>query len=564
MLRRREKGRNEQRGMNPHELFERETNQGEPALSARVELGSEQRKSFPEVSKINRPDLGLFLIAQGSGDGEMGRLASYQAMQVVYDRLGGALDEKTKNIRHTHIDENDKMHHMDVLIRAEIKQVFQCLRDQLQRLKTMMSDSKRIGVRPSVVKHMEMSDGSQRLYIGGLGDNRVYLHRGGTLHQLTEDDTSFTNQKSYFTPEQLHRIDQASSPDILPSGQKKVFALREDVLDLNTEEDYTEPIRVQSFDVKSGDRVLMVNGGVQHNVLTKELQGLMNRNLDDTATERIIQGFADHETRSHHPRGRAEASDLAVISFTVPEGRISNSIEKGSQELLSATLQEEISSYQKNRDRALRALHILDEQIRRLPSETLLRNRLVLQRERTQMAQQEANDRYQLAVSKLSLLDIQIPPRLCVGETVFVSESDEEEKMTQGKILDYDNSTNRYVVSGPQGEVQMTRAQLELIQPKGIRPHNGDLISLIGGETPEQYLFEVQGLTEDGFVEFLAQTEKGTLHKRCPLDNVVDVMTATLIQSETIQTDKKRAQQEYWKYHRFEKQLETRLNELRD
>jgi len=193
--------------------------------------------------------------------------------------------------------------------------------------------------------------------------------------------------------------------------------MREDVMDVNSDRDSTSLLQVQVYDLQPGDRVLLVNGGVQHNVLTKEMEGLMNRDLDDVGTERMIQAFADRETGAPNPRGRAEAADVAAVVYTVSERRRTGGAEKQRREheQQRVSLETQVKHHEKRGAELRLALHERDQQLERLQAGTVLRDRLRMQIERTQLAQEEANHRYQAATSKLSLLDTRVPPRLSVN-----------------------------------------------------------------------------------------------------------------------------------------------------
>lgn len=532
-----------------HEVsYEEEMNQGQPVLPARVEFGSEKRRRKPDTTKINRPDMGIMMIAQGDPS-RFGHISSQAALNVFGEALGGELDDKIQNNLRVDSSVEDKNRLVEQLVKDEFEAAYEKLGDSLRLQAQLIEGLDSLGVRTSVVKHVDMPDGGRKAFIGTIGNNRVYIVRGDQFQQISKDDSALEMQRSakFIDDEQFGRIDQAMNPAQLGPEDRKWVGLDSDVGSVRSSAKQQNP-RIRVFDVEPGDRIVIASGTLQRTLLEREMRLVAQRGMDDSGTERALQGLAERVVAKKNPRGRAELGEMAASVFTIPERRKLSGEEQERREREAQTRTLEATSDHHGKE-TFRLRQLVGEFQRRLAgpeAPRLERDRLKLLIEQARVQKEAEGNAYQEAEAELRILDLDIPPKLAIGSDVFLGLRKKTREPVRGQVISYDNETHEYIVQAPRGEVRRSRAQLESRQP-GIMPDVGDRIRMRGKNGDAGY--EIMGLREDNRYELLRRTEKGVVREVWSVDEVRTAMIRQLRESQQLLEEKSAAQQGYRSSH---------------
>ncbi len=300
-----------------HEQERTWINAGEPSITGLVEEGRSERKDICEDEKINDPDSGLLMVADGVSL-SAGSFASQETARIVQEELGQKLDEQLARIANSEtIPREKKPSLIDSLIRSEIKAA---LVEANARIRTRAKTDRNIGrasTTVSVSKIKKMPDGSHRLYVANVGDSRIYLMRQGRLVRLTQDDNyiSASLKEGRITQEQANQLEEASSIDELPDALRFLFKHRHRLTRAIGElED--EDINVRAVRVYPDDRLLLTSDGVTDQIRETNLATVLASHEEDRAAERQIQGMADEiALRGTDPR--AKADDISAVVATI-------------------------------------------------------------------------------------------------------------------------------------------------------------------------------------------------------------------------------------------------------
>lgn len=136
------------------------------AMTAITDTG--QVRDGNEDSVAIRPELGLAVLADGMGGHLAGEVASRMAVDIVTHELSQALASKLPP------DSAIAMQAIDQAIRAANEQIYQAARARPECA----------GMGSTVVVALLAGD---RLWVGHVGDSRLYRFRDGQLAQLTQD-----------------------------------------------------------------------------------------------------------------------------------------------------------------------------------------------------------------------------------------------------------------------------------------------------------------------------------------------------------------------------------------
>ena len=297
-----------------------ELNQGFPELKGRVELGSERRKAFSGCAKLNDSEHGLFGVAQGSGQEEVAALVAHDLVWSVTQDFGASLDRQIENNLHCPGSTQERVARVDALVQTKLKEIFLPTVAKMRSRSVLQKEFGNAELRASIAKVVDLPDGKKRLYVSHLGDARVYLLRGERLTQMTEDGTGLAEHRAseFLTQEEYEQIDQARAPAELSSEHQQLFALRNDVVSVTGKNVTRIMPEVETYDIFSGDRLVIVNAGVQHNLTARDIKNCLNVVSDDLQAEDVLQRAADDEVgrKSFRP-SRAQAGDLAVVVHTI-------------------------------------------------------------------------------------------------------------------------------------------------------------------------------------------------------------------------------------------------------
>lgn len=473
-------------------------NQGEEPIAARVEVGSEQRRRTVQCQKIDSPRDGLFAVAQ-SGERQMGNVSSLVARDAIAAHLGDTLDKEVRNIERSGRTTEERTALIDAHIRQKMKEMYQQIADQLALQTKLIDGLDRLSVKPTVAKIVDLPSGDKRMYIGHVGDNRVYLERDGKLYLLTQDQTSLRQQadSGIITEEQYQRIDQSSDPSKLSREDGQMFGMRDQTVMISSK-GIPQP-SIMAFDVAPGDRIVIGNEGLQKNALTSEIGDVIRGSKDDRIAEKSLQLFADRQVGAVRPRERSAAREIAAIVHTIPEGKRDTWRDEQAAEREAMTKQ--LEAQVTHHDQEAKNVRLQRIQLEQAISEGRITGGAQTiseaRRRLHDLKLREANHEFQSDRARLGIVDQMVPPRLAVGETVQLQRDGE-----QVQVVEYDEKAHKYVLRSANGEeVRKTRWQIEPIQP-GFMPAVGDIVPIFHkAEARFEPGYRVVGFGQGGVVE---------------------------------------------------------------
>jgi protein phosphatase len=138
------------------------------------------RRDSNEDAYAARPDLGLFLVADGMGGHAAGEVAS----KITADTIEAfANDTRTRDTNRTWPFPFEPALSVDA---NRLKAAFRLANRQVAARMESQQELRGMATTASAVL-LDESKGVMRASIGHVGDSRVYLYRGGELSQLTDD-----------------------------------------------------------------------------------------------------------------------------------------------------------------------------------------------------------------------------------------------------------------------------------------------------------------------------------------------------------------------------------------
>ena len=169
-----------------------------------------------------------------------------------------------------------------------------------------------------VISRDEFS-GALTATIGYVGNCEVRLLRDGVLSHLTLGDTSVREMRGRYQDEKM------------TLQAKLANAATEKELDIYEQSHYTagravtealgkrgiEP-HIEHHQLKPSDRLVVINYGISHNLTTREIQDILNRNPD---TQDAMMALVEAAIRRSHGKDgsfRAKYADMAGIVVNVP------------------------------------------------------------------------------------------------------------------------------------------------------------------------------------------------------------------------------------------------------
>jgi protein phosphatase len=238
-----------------------------PSVSSAVLSHPGLRREANEDSVCARPDLGLFLVADGMGGHAAGEVASRMAAQVIETFIN---DTRNADVNTTWPFPYDPALSLDG------NRLTAAFRLANRRLGTAMeNDEKLRGMATTAAAVLVARD---KPLVAHVGDSRVYLYRAGTLTQIT-DDHSWVNEQV--------RAGVLSESDARHHPWRHVVTRA-----LSGGDD--PGIDIQELDLKVGDRVMLCSDGLSGVVPQEHLAGIIGggapldetcRNLIDAANQ---------------------------------------------------------------------------------------------------------------------------------------------------------------------------------------------------------------------------------------------------------------------------------------
>jgi serine/threonine protein phosphatase PrpC len=149
----------------------------------------------------------------------------------------------------------------------------------------------------------------QKLYTASVGDSRIYLHRQGTLRQISIDHTWVQEAIDYdiITPDQARGHPQAHILRRHIGGPQ--IALPDMRLRLADDEDFSQSEANQGAHLESGDQVMLCTDGLTDLVEDHEILAALSSYAPEDAVSSLIDLA---RTRGGH-------DNITVVLLTVPE-----------------------------------------------------------------------------------------------------------------------------------------------------------------------------------------------------------------------------------------------------
>lgn len=472
-------------------------NVGEPPITGRKEKGKEARKEKCEDVKINDPEKGLFMVADGVSMAA-GWFASRETGQTVQDILGQSLDEQLEHIAGSdRIPPQRKSALMSQLVRMEIRRTV-LEADQRIKRKTELDPRFAGGVATTLTlaRLVEFPDGTQHAFITNVGDSRLFVLRGGKLFRLTKDDGWLSEglKRGMVTQEEVELVDQADGIDALPDHLRLFYQRRNIVTRavgaIKSEEDEVE---VKDYQLFPGDRLVLASDGLTDQMQEHRILTVLQAQPEDRATERVLQQTAD-QIALEAKEPRAKADDISVVVRTIGEHGPDRSYlhpQENQVEAGPAIAKEHVDLWRTQIPKTERALQLArqgrdENEIRRLEIE---------------LAQLE----YWVARMDLKEIQESTPARFERGDKVRVGND-----RIPWEIRDYSQERDHYIVSHPSAHKHqiIDRFDLELWQTGDLARPN-DKINMVTTDGKSRGLYTLVGEGARGFTVLIRELPEG-------------------------------------------------------
>jgi PPM family protein phosphatase len=209
------------------------------------------RREANEDSVCARPDLGLYIVADGMGGHAAGEVASRLAAQVIETFIADTRNADSNTTWPFPYDAN---------LSFDGNRLTAAFRLANRRLATAMQEDEKLRGMATTAAVLLVNKGKP--VVAHVGDSRVYVLRDGTLTQMTEDHSWVTEQV---------RAGVLSESDARHHPWRHVVTRA-----LSGGED--PGVDVQELDVQAGDRILICSDGLSGVVPPDRLASMMGRN----------------------------------------------------------------------------------------------------------------------------------------------------------------------------------------------------------------------------------------------------------------------------------------------
>ena len=224
------------------------------------------RRDSNEDAYAARPDLGLFLVADGMGGHAAGEVAS----RITADTIESfASDTRSRDTNRTWPFPFDPTLSVDS---NRLKAAFRLANRQVGQRVESQQELRGMATTASAVLIEQRKSGALLASIGHVGDSRVYLYRGGELRQLTDDHS--------WVGEQI-RSGVMSDADARRHPWRNVVT-RAISGGADPEVDVIE------LQLEPGDRLLLCSDGLSGVVPAEEMGALVARESLDEACQALI------------------------------------------------------------------------------------------------------------------------------------------------------------------------------------------------------------------------------------------------------------------------------------
>lgn len=464
-------------------------NVGEPAITGIAFKGQPERKPICEDVKINDPDNGLFLVADGVTRAS-GWFASRETARILNEGLGEELDDQIERIaQNKNLDSKRKEELIDALVRSEMRSsILEADNHIITRVK---ADSKmrNSATTVSVAKLVEMPDGKQSIFLSNIGDSRIYLMRKGKLSRLTEDDSLLTHAvtEKIMSEGQARQIDQANSLDEVPDRWKFYYKTRNQVTN-SVGGHGLKGVKVHRFGVERGDRIIVASDGLTDQLKENEIEFALLEFENPREAERALQQRAEKMSLDG-TLPRSKGDDIAVIVHEVEEhgpDRSSREIQKESEPEIFTP--EQIDTWRADAARLQQEIRTDREKASNIDSETKEGIDLLIKLKNKEQDISVLD--YWIARAAAQEISKDIPARFDKGQSVQVFRTDLEPPSydrASWTVSLYDAKNDRYLLDHPSKKQHrfVERFTLELWQ-KGSLVRPDDIVDgykVIGKET---------------------------------------------------------------------------------
>lgn len=215
-----------------------------------------------EDAEYVSPSMDLFIVADGMGGNERGRMASRFAVDALTHSLAGLRSAARSDV--------------------EVEKVVRAALDHANCLILDLSSEDEQPVGPGATVVLALLFG-RRLFITGIGDSRAYLLRNDAVEELTEDDTvaAFLQRSGHLTAEEAME-----------------HPLRHQLLQSLGIRDFKPDQNIRAMDVQAGDRILLCSDGVSDVVPMDEIKmGLESAHDARRAAKELVDLALWHGTR---------------------------------------------------------------------------------------------------------------------------------------------------------------------------------------------------------------------------------------------------------------------------
>lgn len=490
---------------------------------SRFDFDKSESAGCPYTKKVNKPEHGLFLVAEGLGSDIGKSFIADNFVSVAISELGHELDSMIENnFLHKPDSAQDATARVDALVRARLSEVFAMAMDIVKRRAVVdrSVDLNKTGLKTSLIKLVEMPDKTKFMYLAHMGDARVYLSRGGELQQLTTDHCALRSQRDIgvITDDEMRAIDQAHDHSRLPREHQSLFHLRHDVLSMTPNNASKIQPDVEVYKVKTGDRMVIVSANVHHNLLTRELESILDARHVDNEAEEFIEQCARDESHNEigSARGDGGLALAVVISVTDSLGDRKNITSEKVAGEKTVDFRETIGGLSEDVKKIEGQIQTARKEFERLDESVSKSDRIKKQMRLEELFKQEAVARLKVEKAKLRAFETQVPPRFRIGEKTSVWRDDLDPPgfdRNVWDVSDYDAINYEYTLSRSNANFKkISRYELERRQ-NGLILRVGDIVPvrLKNGNIAEGFC--VIGF-ESGDVILTKKNENKTLRAR--------------------------------------------------
>ncbi len=464
-------------------------NVGEPAITGIAFKGHPERKPICEDVKINDPDNGLFLVADGVTNAS-GWFASRETARILNEGLGEELDDQIERIaQNKNLNAKRKEALIDALVRSEMRSsILEADNHIVTRVKAdprMRSSATTV----SVAKLVEMPNGKQSIFLANIGDSRILIMRKGKLKRLTKDDSllTFAVSEKIMSEEQARQIDQANSLDEVADRWKSYYRQRNQVMNSVGGHGLKE-VDVHRYEVEKGDKIIIASDGLTDQLKETEIEFALLEFENPREAERALQQRSEKMSLDG-TLPRSKGDDIAVVVHEVGErgpDRASLAIQKESEPEVYS--QEQIDAWRADAARLQQEIRTDRETITRIDPET--KDGLDLLIKLKDKEQDISVLDYWIAKAATQEFGNNLPARFEQGESVQVFRTDLEPPSydrAAWTVSLYDEKNDRYLLDHPSKKQHkfVERFTLELWQKQSlVRPDDiVDGYKVIGNET---------------------------------------------------------------------------------